>query len=113
MVGEEQRWLVAAEAFDGELAEGAAFERDRVFVVAGGLVLAGAVKPGLGSPARGQLLERGDQLRGALAQRDEGDAQLVELGEVLVGGELSVEHQQLRQLAMGALIEAAELDHLA
>ena len=76
-------------------------------------MLAGAVKAGLGPGAGGELLERGDQLRGALPEGDEADAELVELGEVLLGGELAVEYQQLGQLAVGALIEAAELDHLA
>jgi hypothetical protein len=87
LVGEDQGRLVAAE-LDGELAEDAAFDRDWVFVVAGGLVRAGAVQPGLRPGAGRQSLERLDQLRIARAQRDEGDAHLVELGEVLVGREL-------------------------
>ena len=61
----------------------------------------------------GRASQRLDQLRVALAQGDESDADLVELGEVLVGGELAVEHQQLGQLAVGALVEAAEVGHLA
>jgi len=40
LVGEDQRRLVAAEALHGELGEGAVVDRDLVFVVAGGLVLA-------------------------------------------------------------------------
>ena len=87
LVGENQGRLIATE-LDGELAEGAAFDRDRVFVVAGGLVLAGAVKTRLGPGAGRQGLQRCGQLRVALAQGDEPDAELVELGEVLVGGEL-------------------------
>jgi hypothetical protein len=66
LVGQQERCLVAAEAVDGELAEGAPGERDRVFVVGGGLVLAGAVKPGLGPGAGRERCERCDQLRGAL-----------------------------------------------
>ena len=58
LVGEDQRGLLAAEAVDGDLAEGAAFDRDGVFVVGGGLVLAGAVKPGLGPGAGRERLER-------------------------------------------------------
>ena len=77
LVGEDQRRLLTAEAVDGQLAEAAAGERDLVFVVAGGLVLARAVKASLGPGACREGLEGLDQLRGALAQGDEADAQLV------------------------------------
>ena len=76
-----------------ELAEAAAFDRHGVFVVGGGLVLAGAVKPGLGPGAGRERFELLDQLRGALSEGDEPDAHLVEFGEVLLGGELLIEHQ--------------------
>ena len=76
-------------------------------------MLAGAIKPRLGPRAGWGRLERFDQFRGALTQSDEADAELVELGEVLLGGELLVEHQQLGQLAVRFLVEATELDHLA
>ncbi len=112
-VGEDQRGLLAAEAVDGDLAEGPALDRDEVFVVGGRLVFAGTVQAGLGPRADGQRLQGLDQLRGALAQCDEADAQLVELGEVLLGGELAVEDEQLREGAMRLLVEAAEGDHLA
>jgi hypothetical protein len=59
LVGEDQGWLIAAE-LDGELAEDAAFDRDRVVVVAGGLVFAGAVQAGLGPGAGRERLERLD-----------------------------------------------------
>ena len=45
VVCEDQGGLVAAEAVDGDLAEGAAFDRDRVLVVGDVAVLVGAVKP--------------------------------------------------------------------
>jgi hypothetical protein len=64
-VGEQQRRLVAADAAGGELAAGMAGESDWVFVVGGSLVLAGAVEPGLGPGAGGQLLQRGDPASGS------------------------------------------------
>lgn len=62
-VGGQQRRLVSAEAVDGQLAEGMAGDCHRVFVVGGGLVPAGAVKPGPGPGAGWERCERGDQLR--------------------------------------------------
>ena len=50
----------------------------------------------------------GVERRRAPAQRDEGDAQLVELGEVCVGCELGIEHQVARALAVFFLPELDE-----
>jgi hypothetical protein len=63
LVGEQERCLVTAETVDGELAERAAFDRDRIFVVGGGLVLAGAVKAGFGPGTGRERLERGALFR--------------------------------------------------
>ncbi len=112
LVGKDQGGRFAAESVHGDLAEAVAFDRHGVFVVGDVLVLAGALQTGLGPRVFVERVERGGQLRGALAQRDEPDAELIELGEMLVGGELLVEHQQLGQLAVRLLIETDELDHL-
>jgi hypothetical protein len=49
-------------------------------------VLARAVKAGLGPGFGGERFEGGDQLGGALPEGDEPDTDLIELGEVLLGG---------------------------
>ena len=105
--------MVAAEAVDGDLAERPLLDLHSVLVVGDVAMLAWSVEPGLGPVGGVERLELCDQGRGALAQGDEPDAHVVELGEVLLGGELLVEHQELGQGAVGALVEAAEVDHLA
>ena len=67
LVGEDQGGLVAAEAVDGDLPEGSAFDRGWVFVVGGGLVFAEAVKPGFGPRAGGEALRARRSASGSAA----------------------------------------------
>src|SRR5207342_3672269 len=52
-----------------------------------------------GAGAGGQGVERGGEFGGAGAQRDEPDAAVGQLGELVLGGDLAVEDQQLRVVA--------------
>ena len=111
-VGEQQCGLVAAETFDGELAEAALVERD--FAIGDGhvAVLAGALEPDRRPRAVWQRFDGFDDVAAAAAQGDEADVLFVELGQLGVGGERGVEHQQSWLLAGGGLPELAEADDL-
>ena len=101
-VGEQQNGLVVAEVEDGDLADGAGeagqvdglIERARVAVAAAdvGQPQALPVRVGRGS-------DGGQDLLGAAAKSEEADAELVELGEVGVGGEGAVEDEFARVVA--------------
>src|SRR3990167_3230437 len=101
VVGEEDRRRLMAQITNQELPERAvvALQRHALVDDAGRLELAMRhleVDGPPGSSGRGRHL--GVQRRGPPTERDEDDAQRVELGEVCVGGELGIEDQVARAL---------------
>ena len=105
LVGEQQGRLLVAEIGDGDLADvaGVVLEAHLAFEDAWRAIDAADVGEGDLAPVRGGCGEQfGDHFGGASAQRQEGDAQLVQPGEVGVGGQAAVEDEFGGQLA-GAL----------
>ncbi len=102
LVGEQQGRLFVAEIGDGDLADvvGVVLETDLAFEDPRRAIDAADVGEGDLAPVRGG---RGEQFRdhlwGAPAERQEGDAQLVQLGEVGIGRQAAVEDEFGGQLA--------------
>jgi len=114
VVGDEQGWLVAADALHRDLPDLAVdfLELEHVFVQAGPPVAAGA-GDGEGLPRRGG--QRGQSLKlglAALAQGEPADAAAGELVKDLVAGQLGVEDQQPGVAAGGQLPVVGEGDDL-
>ena len=115
VVGDQRRWLVAADVAHRELADGSfdVLDVDQLVVDLGLAVAAGALDPH-GFPLWvGQRGELCDQFRAAFAQGQPADPALGQLGEHLVGGQLGVEHQQAGILAGDVLPVVGERDDLA
>ncbi len=101
VVGEQDGGLVVAEIGDEELAEGALVRTSLLFVDARGAMLAAGDIEGDGAPGRWrQVVDLGEQAWRASAQGDEGDPGGIEPVEAVVGGELGVEDEVLRQAAV-------------
>ena len=113
VVGEQDGGLVVAEIGDEELAEGALVRTRLLFVDARGAMLAAGYVEGDGAPSRWrQVVDLGEQAWRASPQGDEGDPGRIEPIEAVVGGELGVEDEVLRQAAMLALPERDEAKDL-
>ena len=113
VVGEQDGGLVVAEIGDEELAVGALARTHLLFVDPWGAVFAVGHIERDGAPGRWrQVIDFGEQAGRAPAQGEEGDAGGVEPIEPVVGGELGVEDEVLRQLAVLALPEGDEAEDL-
>src|SRR5713101_1794369 len=109
VVGEQDGGLVVAEIGDEELAEGALVRTSLLFVDARGAMLSAGDIEGDGAPGRWrQVVDLGEQAWRASAQGDEGDSGRIEPIEAIVGSELGVEDEVLRQAAVLTLPKGDE-----
>jgi len=105
--------FLVPEVEDEELSEGVALEPHGLREDPRRLVLAGGDVEGHAPPGRGrQGGELAEELGGAAAQRDEGDAQVVEAAEVAVRRQPRVEDEVARIIAVVLLPERDELEDL-
>ena len=111
VVGEQDGGLIVAEIGDEELAVGALVRTRLLLEDAWLAVFAVGHVEGDGAPGRWrQVLDLGEEAGRAPAQGDEGDAGGIEPVEPLVGGELGIEDEVLRQLAVPAPPEFDEAE---
>src|SRR5580700_582541 len=107
IVGEQDGGLIVAEIGDEELAEGAFMRTSLLFIDSRGAVLAAGDLKGDGAPRRWrQFVDLGEQAWRTSTQGDEGDSGRIEPIEAIVGRELGVEDEVLRQAAVLTLPES-------
>lgn len=112
-VGQEDSGLIVPQVLEVELSEDLSMDLDFLFVDSGGLEFAGRHVQGDPAPRGGgqlgDLFEHGSR---APSKGNEGDAHLIQAGQVFQGGEAGIEDQMGGELSMGLSPESNETKDL-